>query len=63
MGRSQQNENIHHDFINFDKVNDYRGFGGVRIEDDLLVTADGGRNLGKKRIPVTVEEVENTVQS
>jgi len=58
-----QKENIHHDFIHFDKVNDYRGFGGVRIEDDLLVTADGGRNLGKKRIPVTVEEVENTVQS
>ncbi len=57
------NEKIHHDFINFDKVNEYRGFGGVRLEDDLLVTENGGRMLGKKRIPITVEEVENMIQS
>ncbi len=57
-----QNAGINKDFINFDKVNEYRDFGGIRIEDDLLVTNSGSRILGK-RIPVTPEEVEATVAS
>lgn len=44
-------------FINYDKVETYKDFGGIRIEDDVLVTADGNRVLGKP-IPKTVEEVE-----
>jgi len=55
-----KNEKINNDFINFDKVNEYRYFGGIRIEDDLLITDNGCRLLGE-RIPVTVEEIENTV--
>jgi Xaa-Pro aminopeptidase len=45
------------DFINYDKVERYRDFGGIRLEDDVLVTSDGRRILGKK-IPKTIEEVE-----
>ena len=45
------------DFINYDKVEEYRHFGGIRNEEDYLVTADGARRLGKK-IPLTPEEVE-----
>jgi Xaa-Pro aminopeptidase len=45
------------EFINYDKVESYKDFGGIRIEDDILVTADGCRVLGKP-IPKTVEEVE-----
>lgn len=45
------------DFINYDKVEEYRHFGGIRNEEDYLITADGARRLGKK-IPVTPEEVE-----
>ncbi len=52
-----QAENKHSEFINYDKVAEYRDFGGVRIEDDILVTADGNRVLGKP-IPKTVEEIE-----
>jgi len=52
------NEKINHEFINFDKVNQYRDFGGIRLEDDILVTDAGSRYLGKQRIPITVEEVE-----
>ncbi len=48
-------------FINFDKVNEYRDFGGIRLEDDLLITESGARILGK-RIPITPEEVEKTVK-
>lgn len=45
------------EFINYDKLNEYLDFGGIRIEDDILVTEDGHRVLGKP-IPKTVEEVE-----
>jgi Xaa-Pro dipeptidase len=51
-------EKKHADFINFDAAESYKGFGGVRIEDDVLVTENGSRVLGKKPIPKTVEEVE-----
>ncbi len=46
------------DFINFDKLGPYMNFGGIRIEDDLLITPSGNRLLGKRRIPVTVAEIE-----
>lgn len=45
------------DFINYDVVDTYRNFGGIRNEEDWLITADGARRLGKK-IPLTPEEVE-----
>ena len=45
------------DFINYDKVEEYRDFGGIRNEEDYLVTETGARRLGKK-IPLTPEEVE-----
>ncbi|UCG56621.1 MAG: aminopeptidase P family protein [Phycisphaerales bacterium] len=50
-------ERKHLDFINYDAVEQYRDFGGVRVEDDVLVTEDGCRVLGRK-IPNTVDEVE-----
>ena len=53
-----QNEKINTDFINFEKVNQYLDFGGIRIEDDILVTEKGAQILGE-RIPVTREEVES----
>ena len=53
-----QNEKINNQFINFDKVREYIGFGGIRIEDDLLITPTGNRVMGPKRIPVTVEQIE-----
>lgn len=52
-------EGLNKDFINFDATEKYFGFGGIRIEDDLLITADGNRMLGKRRIPVTVDEIES----
>ena len=55
-----KSEKINNDFINFDKVNEYRDFGGIRLEDDLLITDTGCRLLGK-RIPITIKEIENTV--
>jgi Xaa-Pro aminopeptidase len=44
-------------FINYDKVEAYKDFGGIRIEDNVLITASGNRLLGKP-IPKTIKEVE-----
>jgi Xaa-Pro aminopeptidase len=41
-----QQENRFADYINYDKVAQFRGFGGVRIEDDILITKGGRRVLG-----------------
>ena len=46
------------EFLNFDKLEEYKDFGGIRIEDDLLITADGCRFLGSKRIPYHPSELE-----
>lgn len=45
-------------FINFGALDKYMDFGGIRIEDDLLITETGNRILGKRRIPVTTDEIE-----
>jgi Xaa-Pro aminopeptidase len=44
-------------FIDYEKVDKYKDFGGIRIEDNVLVTESGGRVLGKS-IPKKVKEVE-----
>lgn len=48
-------------YINYNKVEEYRDFGGIRIEDDVLVTEEGFRVLGSKPIPKSVEEIEAIV--
>lgn len=45
-------------FMVWSEVEKYIDFGGIRIEDDLLVTSTGNRMLGTRRIPVTVTEIE-----
>ena len=47
------------EFINFDLLETYKDFGGIRIEDDLLITKDGCRFLGHKRIPYHPKDVED----
>lgn len=52
-----KSQNKFTEFINYDKLFQYRDFGGIRNEEDYLITSDGARRLGKK-IPLTTEEVE-----
>lgn len=52
-----KNEKRFAEFINYDKLESYRNFGGIRNEEDLLITETGSRRLGKK-IPLTTDEVE-----
>lgn len=58
-----KNEKINTAFINFEKVTDYIGFGGIRLEDDILITDTGCKLLGSNRIPITPDEVERTINS
>ncbi len=46
------------EFLNFDLLETYKDFGGIRIEDDLLITDEGCRFLGSKRIPYHPAELE-----
>jgi Xaa-Pro aminopeptidase len=48
----------HTDFLNYDAIEAFKDFGGIRLEDDILITADGSRFTGEKRIPITIDEVE-----
>ena len=54
-----KSEGMHKEYINYDRVESYLDFGGIRIEDDVLITADGCRVLGTTA-PKTVSEVEDT---
>ncbi len=55
-----KNENKLAEFINYDTVETYRDFGGVRIEDDILVTENGARVLGRP-IPKTIDDIVKTM--
>lgn len=50
-----QAENLHSDFINYDKVAEYRDFGGIRVEDAYLITESGSKLLGD---PLEIEIVD-----
>ena len=45
----------------YDKLEQYLDFGGIRLEDDVLVTPDGARRLGSKRLPISPEDVESAM--
>lgn len=51
-------DGMHTDFLCYDAIEKYKDFGGIRLEDDVLITSTGSRFLGQKRIPLYVDEVE-----
>lgn len=55
-------ENRFPEYIDYDRVEAYKGFGGLRNEEDVLITADGHRVLGRGK-PLTIEEVESAMAS
>ena len=50
-------ENKHADFINYDLLETYKDFGGIRIEEDFVITESGARLLGKP-VAKKIEDVE-----
>jgi Xaa-Pro dipeptidase len=53
-----ETENKHHDFINYDALNYFKDFGGIRIEDNIVIIEDGYRILGPP-IPSTIDDIED----
>ncbi|SDO29298.1 Xaa-Pro aminopeptidase [Prevotella communis] len=51
------------EFLNFDLLETYKDFGGIRIEDDLLITEDSCRFMGSKRIPYHPQELEDFMKN
>ncbi len=51
------------EFLNFDLLETYKDFGGIRIEDDVLITADGCRFIGKDRIPYHPKDIEEYIET
>ena len=47
--------------VNYSKLEEYLEFGGIRLEDDVLVTPEGARRLGSKRLPISPDEVEQAM--
>lgn len=58
---SWKNKGICKDSINYSKLEAYYDFGGIRLEDDVLVTENGARRLGAQRLPIAPDDIENTM--
>ncbi|MBQ0043679.1 MAG: aminopeptidase P N-terminal domain-containing protein [Bacteroidales bacterium] len=55
---SWKKDGVDKGMVNYEKLKEYYTFGGIRLEDDVLVTEDGARRLGSKRLPIAPDEVE-----
>ena len=55
--QNRRGSNKFADFINYDKLEAYKGFGGIRNEEDFVITEDGYKLIGKPK-PKTIEDVE-----
>lgn len=49
-------------FLNFDEIEKFKDFGGIRIEDDVLITETGCRFLGDKLVPYHAKDVETFLE-
>lgn len=56
-----KSEKADHGFVNYQRLESYYDFGGIRLEDDVLVTEDGARRIGPDRLPITPDDVENAM--
>ena len=50
-------------YVNYSKLESYYDFGGIRLEDDVLVTEDGARRLGANRLPIAPDDVEAAMEA
>ena len=55
-------ENKFASFVNYEKLEEYKDFGGIRIEDNILITADGHKVLGNY-IPKEIDEINMIMNS
>ena len=56
-----KSQGMHKDFINYDAVEPFRNFGGVRLEDDIIITEKGCEIVGDNVIPYHINELEDFI--
>jgi len=54
-----ESEKLLTDFIDYNKARQFIGIGGIRLEDDALVTENGCKLIGEKRLPIKPSEIES----
>jgi len=52
-----KSEKNHMDFLNYNEIEKFKNFGGIRNEEDFVITESGARLLGKP-LPKSIEDVE-----
>lgn len=57
-----KSQGIASSFVCYDRLAEYYDFGGIRLEDDVLVTPDGARRLGSHRLPIAPDDVERAMR-
>lgn len=57
-----KSEQINSAYINFQRVESYLDFGGIRLEDNIVITARSNRQLGRRRTPITGDQVEEAMK-
>lgn len=57
-----RSEKKHTDFINYEAVEAFREFGGVRLEDDIIITETGCKIIGDNVIPYHIDELEEFIK-
>ena len=57
-----KSEGIHKDFLDYDKLDKLKSFGGIRVENDFYIDSNGAQLLGKL-LPYRAEDVENIMRS
>ncbi|MFI3289269.1 MAG: aminopeptidase P family protein [Rikenellaceae bacterium] len=55
----RRSEGLYRGIADFDKIAQHLDFGGIRIEDDLVITESGCREIGENKIPITTSEIED----
>ena len=60
--RKWKMEGTGRDFVNYSALESYHDFGGIRLEDDVLITSDGARRPGSRRLPIKSSEIEEIME-
>jgi len=53
-------ENKFSDYLNYDEIEKFRNFGGMRVEEDFVITENESNLLGEE-VPKTINEIENYI--
>ncbi len=54
----RKSEGAYMDFVNYDKLETIKDFGGIRLEDDFVITREGSEKIGSD-IPTSFSEIES----